>query len=303
MVETPPSAPLPPLEWLRVFDAAARLGNFTAAAAALGLTQAAVSQRMRNLEAHLGVALFSRLPRGVELTTEGEAYAPHVRSALAALQRSTTDLFSAPRRRLSIAATASTIELWIAPRLPALLQRLPDLQVSLATVQRAADYAAASADFEVRFGDGAWPDRQARKLYDEVLAPVVAPGLLDEAEADWRRLPQIATAGPRHGWRDWAAVAEVAPPRTPALRFDTFVQALSAARAGAGVLLGSLALIEREVAAGSLVRLPEPAVRMESGYWLTWPAADAGFKDRTVILDALCDPGVRGTGHARTANG
>ena len=205
MVETPPSAPLPPLEWLRVFDAAARLGNFTAAAAALGLTQAAVSQRMRNLEAHLGVALFTRLPRGVELTTEGEAYAPHVRSALAALQRSTTDLFSAPRRRLSIAATASTIELWIAPRLPALLQRLPDLQVSLATVQRVADYAAASADFEVRFGDGAWPDRQARKLYDEVLAPVVAPGLLDEAEADWRRLPQIATAGPRHGARARAA--------------------------------------------------------------------------------------------------
>ena len=197
MAETPPSAPLPPLEWLRVFDAAARLGNFTAAAAALGLTQAAVSQRMRNLEAHLGVALFTRLPRGVELTTEGEAYAPHVRSALAALQRSTTDLFSAPRRRLSIAATASTIELWIAPRLPALLQRLPDLQVSLATVQRVADYAAASADFEVRFGDGAWPDRQARKLYDEVLAPVVAPGLLDEAGGACRRSPPRvrATAG------------------------------------------------------------------------------------------------------------
>ena len=55
------------------------------------------------------------------------------------------------------------------------------------------------------------------------------------------------------------------------------------------MLLGSLALIEREVAAGSLIRLPEPSVRMESGYWLTWPASDAGFKDHQVILAALCE--------------
>ena len=81
--ETGPSQ-LPPLEWLRVFDAAARTGNFTAAADELGLTQAAVSQRMRHLEARLGAALFKRLPRGVELTGEGEAYAPHEAEALAA---------------------------------------------------------------------------------------------------------------------------------------------------------------------------------------------------------------------------
>jgi len=290
MSDAPLSAPLPPLEWLRVFDAAARLGNFTAAAEELGLTQAAVSQRMRNLEAQLGTPLFTRLPRGVELTTEGEAYAPHVRSALAALQRSTADLFSAPRRTLSIAATASTIELWIVPRLPKLLGRLPDLQVSLATVQRAADYAAASADFDVRFGDGTWPDRQARKLFDEVLAPVVAPSLLEQAEQDWRRLPQIAISGPRRGWRDWAAGAEVAPPRSPTLRFDTLVQALAAARSGTGVLLGSLALVAEEIEAGSLIRLPEPAVRMETGYWLTWPVASAGYRDHAIIVDALCRP-------------
>lgn len=288
MAEAPLSAPLPPLEWLRVFDAAARLGNFTAAAEELALTQAAVSQRMRNLEAHLGVTLFTRLPRGVDLTTEGEAYAPHVRSALAALQRSTADLFSASRRTLSLAATASTTELWIAPRLPKLLDRLPDLQISLATVQRAVDYAAANADFEVRFGDGSWSNRQARKLYDEVLAPVAAPALLDARDDDWRRLPQIATSGPRDGWLDWAAAAEVAPPRSPSLRFDTFVQALAAARVGAGVLLGSLALIEQEIEVGSLIRLPEPSVRMESGYWLIWSAADAGFKDHSTIVDALC---------------
>ncbi len=280
--------PLPPLEWLRVFEAAARQGTFTAAAEELGLTQAAVSQRIRNLEARLGVPLFVRLPRGVELTTEGESYAPHVRAALLSLERSTADLFSAPRRRLSIAATSATAELWIAPRLPAILKQLPDLQVSLFTIARLGDYAAVNADLEVRFGAGDWPGRQGKKMFDEVLAPVAAPALLARQDRDWRALPQIAVSSLRDGWLDWAAAADVAPPRPPSLRFDTLSQGLAAALAGAGVLLGSLALIEREIAANRLVRLPEPSIRMDDGYWLTWDAASTPYRERGIILEALC---------------
>jgi LysR family transcriptional regulator, glycine cleavage system transcriptional activator len=68
--------PLPPLKWIRVFEAAARLGNFTAAAKELGLTQAAVSQRIRNLELRLGAQLFNRRARGVILSLQGEAWLP-----------------------------------------------------------------------------------------------------------------------------------------------------------------------------------------------------------------------------------
>ncbi len=272
-----------------MFDAAARLGNFTAAAIELGLTQAAVSQRLRNLEGHLGVPLFTRLPRGVELTVEGEAYAPHVRTALAMLQRSTTDLFSAPKRQLSIAASSSTIQLWIAPRLPRLLEAVPDLQVSLTTVHRSPDFAGAGADLEVRFGDGSWPGRTARKLFDEVLMPVVAPRLHRHAEDDWRRLPQIAVSGPRCGWLDWAAAVGVQPPRPPSVRFDTFAQALEAAVSSVGVLLGSLALMGQELDAGRLIQLPEPSLRMDSGYWLTWSASDASYRNHSQIVDILCN--------------
>jgi len=281
-------AHLPPLEWLRVFDAAARTGNFTAAADELGLTQAAVSQRMRHLEARLGAALFKRLPRGVELTVEGEAYAPHVAAALAALHRSTADLFSASRRKLSIAANASTIDLWLTPRLPLLMQRLPDLEISLNSVLRLGDYAPANSDFEVRFGNGSWPGLEARKLFDEVLQPVVSPRLLKTAETDWRQLPQIALAGPRIGWRDWAAACGVAPPRSPSLRYDVFAHALTAAMEGAGVLLASMELTGEAVASGRLVALPEPSLRMEDGYWLTWTPAQSTLKDHTVIVDTLC---------------
>lgn len=281
---------LPPLEWLRVFDSAARMGNFTAAADELGLTQAAVSQRMRHLEARLGTALFKRLPRGVELTVEGEAYAPHVAAALAALHRSTADLFSASRRKLSIAANASTIDLWLTPRLPALMQQLPDLEVSLNSVLRLGDYAAANADFEVRFGAGVWPGLESKKLFDEVLAPVVAPRLLHDTSTDWRQLPQIALAGPRIGWRDWAAASGVAPPKSPSLRYDVFAHALTAAIEGAGVLLASLELIGDVLKSGRLVRLPEPSLRMEDGYWLTWSPAQSNLKDHATIVDILCGP-------------
>lgn len=279
---------LPPLEWLRVFEAAARTGSFTAAAAELGLTQAAISQRIRNLEARLDKPLFVRLPRGVELSTEGEAYAPHVRLALAALHRSTTDLFGTPRQKFSIAATPSAIELWIVPRLPKLLRQLPDLQISLTTIHRSADYASANADLDVRFGDGVWPDRHAKKLFDEVLAPVAAPALLKRGGEDWRRLPQIALSGPRDGWLDWAEATDAPPPKPPSLRFDTFAQALMAAISGAGVLLGSLELIAEEIRRGRLVRLPEPSTRMDNAHWMTWPASAAAYHEREIVVDMLC---------------
>ncbi|TIX68957.1 MAG: LysR family transcriptional regulator, partial [Mesorhizobium sp.] len=84
---------LPPLDWLRSFEAAARLSNFTAAAAELGLTQAAVSQHIRALEQRLKTRLFVRLARGVALSPEGAAYLPHIQSAFATIANSTTELF------------------------------------------------------------------------------------------------------------------------------------------------------------------------------------------------------------------
>ncbi len=287
MAESGPS--LPPLEWLRVFDAAAQSGNFTAAAEAVNLTQAAVSQRIRNLEARLGRTLFRRLPRGVELTVDGEAYAPHVRQALAALERSTADLFSAPRARLSISGSASVIALWITPRLPVLLARFPNLEVSFSTVQRYGDYAAAQADMEIRFGRGTFPGLRARKLFDEVLAPVASPALLSRPGENWRDLPQIALAGPREGWREWAAAAGVTPPRQALLRFDSFAQALAAALAGQGVLLASLPLVQEALADGRLRRLQEPELRMDQSYWLTWREEEARYRNHEAILACLTE--------------
>ena len=138
---------MPPLDWLRSFEAAARLSNFTAAAAELGLTQAAVSQHIRSLEERLKQPLFIRLARGVELTPEGAAYLPHLQSAFAVIANSTRELFE-PRtiQSVTIRSPISFAVLMIAPMLPEMAKALPFVQLQIETIHTPADYGERSGD-------------------------------------------------------------------------------------------------------------------------------------------------------------
>ena len=283
---------LPPLEWLRVFEAAARHGSFTAAAAEIGLTQAAVSQRIGALEARLGVPLFHRLPRGVQLTADGEAYAPHVREAMINLRRSTADLFGAPRRRVTIAAPASVATLWIAPRLTDLASTRPDLDISLSSIHRMRDYDATDADYQVRFGTGDWPGFEAISVYREELVPACSPDLLKSTDGgDWRGLPTLAVKGARDGWAEWAAVQGGGPLRSPRLRFDSFITALEAAISGAGVVLASRPLCRQAFDVGSIVPLTDTPHVMVAGTWLIWRETRPKTRDHDLLVETVCRPG------------
>ncbi|HEV2506493.1 MAG TPA: LysR family transcriptional regulator [Mesorhizobium sp.] len=280
---------LPPLEWIRVFEASARLGSFTAAANELGLTQAAVSQRIKNLELHLGAQLFSRQARGVILSTQGEAWLPHVQAALAELLNSAANLFEQPRRKISIAASSSVIELWIVPRLGDIARRLPHVQLSFETIQNLPDYERLEVDFEVRFGTGNWAGREAIQLFAEELTPLASPSLLGDG-TNWQDRPRIATSGPRLGWRDWSNAAAEPPGPTPLLRFDTFAQSLRAAEASAGVLLGSLALCTGAIATGRLKRVTDRTLHMGAGYWISWARNRPAFAEQRDLVDCLARP-------------
>lgn len=277
MAKEEPKHILPPLEWLRAFEAAARLENFTAAADELHLTQAAVSQQIRKLEAHLGVTLFRRLARGVQLTAEGLAYLPHVQASFGALARSTRDLFgTGGRKAVSIAAPISFATLWLTPKLARLRQTHPELRVTLASVYRPLDYETIGADLEIRFGSGRWDGKTARHLETESLAPVCAPDLLSQCpDGDWSQLPVLGMSGPRGGWSDWADLAGAAHPGPPLLIFDSFIQALEAAKAGAGVLLASLPLTQPLLDSGRLRQLSPVVLTMSAGHWLLRDAAAA----------------------------
>ena len=111
---------LPPLEWIRAFEAAARLGSFTAAAEDVGLTQAAVSQRIGQLEKHLGTPLFNRRARAISLTVEGEAWVPHELTEddlVDLLDSCHVDAFRRPGLRwLGRAELRTMLQLWLSPR-------------------------------------------------------------------------------------------------------------------------------------------------------------------------------------------
>ncbi|RDD60953.1 LysR family transcriptional regulator [Ferruginivarius sediminum] len=281
--------PLPPLAWLRAFETAARLESFTSAAQELGLSQATVSQQIRKLESRLGTELFHRLARGVELTADGAAYLPHVHAAFSALARSTRDLFGTDRRRtITLASPASFVALWLAPRLPGLEAAAPRLSLSIAAIHRPADYELENADIEIRYGDGDWPGADKAPLLAEVLSPVCAPALLKK-EADWTRLPAIAIAGARVGWSEWCAFAGVPPPGPPALRFDSFISALEASKAGAGVLLASLPLADGSLREGSLKRLSSVELRTSAGHWLVRDSGRLGPGDADLVWRWLID--------------
>ena len=277
---------LPPLEWVRVFEAAGRTGNFTEAAREIGLTQAAVSQRIRNLELRLGTRLFDRRARGVVLTVDGEAWLPHVQDALQALAHSADELFAAPLRKISIAASASVIQLRMIPLLERLVRNNPKLQVSFSTMNVQPDFPKADADVEVRYGTGHWQDRRSVRLYREVLSPVAAPRLCEGT--DWEKMPRIAVSGPRPGWRDWIG-AHGGTVRTPQYRFESFGQALDAAEAGAGVLLGSLPLCHDAIASKRLVRLSGEALNPAAGYWLTSPLTQPDRRVWGQLVESFCD--------------
>ena len=255
-----------PLEWIRAFEAAARVGSFTGAARETGLTQSAISQRIGHLERRLGTKLFVRQARSVALTVEGEAWLPHVRTALESLRESSEALFGVARNRLTISASASVIDLWIAPRLGRLMAATGG-QITFRTMVLSSDTGHDDDTIRIRYGTGDWPQAYKLPLYAEVMAPVAAPALLNSG-APWQDLPRIAVSGPRPGWTEWCALSGTPTVPVPVLRFDTFASAMAATRAGRGVLLASLPLSAADLTAGTLMRLGEATLPYHATYWL-----------------------------------
>ncbi|MCU9846686.1 LysR family transcriptional regulator [Defluviimonas sp. WL0024] len=285
-----PSAALDnlPLEWIRAFEAAGRSGSFTAAAQETGLTQAAISQRIGHLEERIGARLFTRKPRGVALTVEGEAWLPYVTNALTMLRQSSDDLFGVRHRKIVILASASVIQLWLAPRLAA-LDPGARLDISFSTMILQSDFDEQDATVEIRYGDGNWPDRYRVRLFAESLSPVAAPAIA--AGGSWHDLAKIALSGPRSGWQEWARQTGDPATPVPTLRFDSHAAALAAAGCGLGVLLASLPLAAEALADGTIVRLSERTLAPRESYWMTASKSAISKRQWDSLAAAFAKPG------------
>lgn len=284
---------LPPLIWLRAFEAAARRSSFTLAAEELGLTQAAVSQQIRALESRLGTILFHRRQRGVTLTPEGSTYLPHIQSAFGSLARSTQELFGrrSAQTTISLLSPISFAALWLSPRFAGLARATEGIGLDVTTMHRPDAYDTTDAVFDIRFGLGDWPNRAAYRLTTERLVPVAAPSALARASRQktgiWQQLPLLAVRGAREMWSDWFALARLPPQGAARYHFDSFVAALCAAEAGAGILLGSRPLVDGALRKKRLKAISDFELQSPSGHFITHAAGRPLTPAQATFLNAI----------------
>jgi DNA-binding transcriptional LysR family regulator len=274
-----------PLEAFRVFEAAARHRNFSAAARELKVTQGAVSRRVQGLEADLGAALFLRRGRRLALTDRGEALARRTRAALDFLAEG-LEAFepAAGAETVALAASGSVSHFWLGPRLRAFAAAHPAASIRLLTTDAMAELAAETHDVVVLSGRGEHPRWRLTEVAPETLAPVAAPGWLAARGLAPGPLPAATLAGldlidyePFNAhwltlgdWFEWAGAPR---PRRPRLTVSTYATAVEAAIRGEGVALGSLAILGDAIARGDLAVVSDRVWRTGAGYHAGLPRA------------------------------
>ncbi len=262
---------LPPLNTLRLFEAAGRHLSFKQAAAELNLTPSAVSHGIQTLEDWLGVDLFLRGHRSLELTAAGVAYLPKVRDALHALATATEAVPGRkPSGRLSVSVAPSFGLRWLMPRLPRFQALHPTIEISLDTASRQVEFPRDGIDLAIRMGRGDWQDLYAVQLVVEELVPVCAPAVAAQIASldDLRSRTLLHVVNISEDWAAWAALAGAELDLDRGLRMDTIQMALEAAAQGLGVAIGRLPLMAGDLAAGRLVPVLGPPRRCQTGYWL-----------------------------------
>jgi DNA-binding transcriptional LysR family regulator len=277
------------------FESVARLSSFTVAANELGVTQAAVSRQVKFLEDTLGVRLFHRLHRSIELTDEGEALYLVVAGSMQKIAGVFDRLSSGPvQQELVLAATSAFSHFRLLPRLASLKKAQPDLQLRLSTQMFTADLRHKEIDVAVRFGNGRWSDGTATLLFDEEVFPVCSPkwvasrgmpqSLQDVANA--ALIESDSTSEGWMGWEAWFNAVGLRPLRLNfALRCSLYTDAIQAARYGEGIALGWGRLVHDLVESGELVRLPVASLKPDDAYFIVVPHG----RTITAATDSLID--------------
>ena len=259
-----------PLNALRMFDAAARHQSLTRAAQELHVTQAAVSQHIRNLEERLGKPLFRRLPRGLALTDEGHALWPVVAQSFERIQQSLQQVAEPrPREILTVGVVGTFAIGWLIPRLNQFQQLQPHIDLRLLTNNNRVDLAGEGLDAAVRFGDGAWHGTHAQMLLRTPLSPMCTPALAQQLRepADLARQSLLRSYRSQE-WEGWFAGLEQTAPLARGAMFDSSLTLAEAAAQGAGVALLPTRMFEHMLQQGRLVR--PFAHEVDTGaYWLT----------------------------------
>ncbi len=285
---------------LRAFEAVARHLNFRAASEELALTQSAVSRQIQALEEEVGLSLFHRHTRSVELTGAGGVLLRAVSPSLERIDGAVRQIRqSAGRKSVSLTTFASFASMWLIPRLEAFQHDNPDMDIRIDASDVAIDLDTSDLDIALRYGPASrMAGSGAIRLFGEQLTPVISPWLLKSSPplkkpADLAHFALIE-AGDSHSthmeWLTWRRWLEVnGTPKLEGKRwlyFNYAYQMVQAALTGQGIVLARLPLIAESLASGDLIE-PLPHLRLESpmAYWLVVSTRSAVRPE----VKAFCD--------------
>ena len=253
--------PLPPLNALRAFEAAARLGSISRAADELHVTHGAVSRQIRALEEALGTALFEREGRGVAPTPAGLRLREAAGDAFTTLQ----DAWAVLRRQshpaaLVLGCPGSLLARWVIPRLERLALELPALKLHLSAQEQGFDRALPGLDAALLLGESPWPaEWQVQVLGSERIGPVLSPrhsgyaALSAATPAALLEQPLLHTTSRPQAWPRWFAAHSLAADAwRPGNGFDHLTYLLEAAAAGLGVAIAPQELVQADLDSGRL---------------------------------------------------
>jgi LysR family glycine cleavage system transcriptional activator len=273
------TARLPSLNGLRAFEAAARHLSFTRAASELNVTQTAISHQIKRLEEELGVRLFVRQNRALELTREARDYLPGIRAAFNDLRLATDRLLQkGDDNVLTISTLASFAAKWLLPRLSAFQAAHPEIDVRITTSTSLVDFARDNVDAAIRYGRGQWPGVRSMWLMADEVFPVCSPELLNgkhplRQPEDLKHHVLLNTSSYEDDWRQWLTAAGLPPDISGrrGITFDQIFMTVQAAIDGAGVAMGRTSYVRDDIANRRLVVPFDIALPVNAGFYLVSP--------------------------------
>jgi LysR family glycine cleavage system transcriptional activator len=268
---------------IRAFEAAARTENFTAAAAELGMTQAAVSYQVKSLEERLGAPLFVREQGRARLTPLGARLAPALSSAFDGIEAAFASHREEDESLLTVTTTHTFANTWLAWRLGAFQMEHPDLAVRMTTSNEVIDLRSGDADVAVRAGRGEWEGMEQDRLFKSSFTPMASPECIAEAEGrlgrklEPRDMPRLNLINPSDDWwQQWFAdngvPADESVLQRRGVRLENQANEGHAAMAGQGFALLTPLLWKGDVGSGRLcMPFPDRVSARGWAYWLVYP--------------------------------
>lgn len=267
---------LPPLNALKVFEAAARRGSFQAAADELFVTPSAVSHQIKGLEAFLDLELFIRQTRRITLTQAGEDYFQSIQNALLEIDRSTQKLISSHQSgQLHLSVAAAFLTRWLLPRLSSFHEQNPEVDIELSVIEGLIDFDASETDMAVYYGKGDWQGVQADFLRHYQQVPICSTKLMEKhaikTPSDLLEHTLLHVTKRQHEWPTWFEHVGVPfKEKVKGISFSNGSLVAAAARNGLGIGLADVGFVSEEIGSGQLVAPLKESFILDRSFYLVY---------------------------------